>query len=244
MSTRGAQDPGAPWAVGVVIPARNEELTIADCLSAVRAALAACSPLHASWITVVADSCNDNTVAAAAAALENEGDVIECAEASAGAARRLGTRHVLERLADAPAERIWVANTDADSAPHSDWLLQQLRLARQGYCAVAGIVQLSGAEPPEVVNAYSRDYALYSDGSHPHIHGANLGIRADAYLHAGGWSDAALAEDLCLWRRVRAHNWPTVASIASVVTTSGRLFGRAQGGFADTLRLRVESLYA
>jgi hypothetical protein len=39
----------------------------------------------------------------------------------------------------------------------------------------------------------------YEDGTHPHVHGANLGIRADAYSDAGGWNDLTVAEDHCLW---------------------------------------------
>jgi hypothetical protein len=72
------------------------------------------------------------------------------------------------------------------------------------------------------------------------VHGANLGVRADAYADAGGWSDLTVAEDHCLWSRVRARGWRTIASVGSVVLTSGRLHGRARGGFADTLRRNFE----
>ena len=49
------------------------------------------------------------------------------------------------------------------------------------------------------------DYIARPDGTHAHVHGANLGIRADAYLDVGGWSDASLAEDHCLWNQCHAE---------------------------------------
>jgi cellulose synthase/poly-beta-1,6-N-acetylglucosamine synthase-like glycosyltransferase len=72
------------------------------------------------------------------------------------------------------------------------------------------------------------------------VHGANLGIRADAYSDAGGWNDLTVAEDHCLWSRVRNRGWLTIACVSSVVFTSGRLYGRAMDGFADTLRRKLE----
>ena len=38
-------------------------------------------------------------------------------------------------------------------------------------------------------------YQINTDGTHPHVHGANLGMRADAYLAAGGWNPLPTAED-------------------------------------------------
>jgi cellulose synthase/poly-beta-1,6-N-acetylglucosamine synthase-like glycosyltransferase len=138
--------------------------------------------------------------------------------------------------------RTWIANTDADSRPARDWIAQHLRFAQLGYAAVAGVVQvesMDGLAAREITELFEY-YVVNKDGSHPHVHGANLGVRADAYLDAGGWSDLALAEDHCLWSRVKARNWQTIASTSSVVLTSGRLVGRATGGFADTLRRRLE----
>jgi hypothetical protein len=87
------------------------------------------------------------------------------------------------------------------------------------------------------------DYLAMPDGTHAHVHGANLGVRADAYVDAGGWPQLALAEDHCLWLRIKARGWPVIAASASIVCTSGRLVGRAMGGFADTLRVNAEKMY-
>ena len=153
---------------------------------------------------------------------------------------------VLRRFDSSPSADIWIANTDADSQVRADWITRQLALADQGYCGVAGIVRIEARDfsCAELVPALLEDYVIHADGTHPHVHGANLGIRADAYLDAGGWSNVALAEDHCLWSRVRARGWRVISSIASVVMTSGRLHGRAKGGFADTLRCKIGLLYA
>jgi cellulose synthase/poly-beta-1,6-N-acetylglucosamine synthase-like glycosyltransferase len=228
------------------VPACNEETTVEACIVSIRGALAACAELASSWIVVVADSCADSTVELATIALGNGGTVIECSVASPGLARRRGANEVLRYFAARPREHIWLANTDADSQPHSDWIVRQLQLADDGYCGVAGIVRIQpdDLERPEILQAFLSDYALSADGGHPHVHGANLGIRADAYMDAGGWRDLAVAEDHVLWTCVRARGWHVISSIASVVTTSGRLCGRARGGFADALRRKIELLYA
>ena len=234
------------WSVGVVVPACNEEETIEACIASVREALAGCAQIASSWIVVVADSCKDSTVERAWSALREGGRVIECAFASPGLARRYGASEVLSHFAAQSPDRIWIANTDADSMPHPDWIFRQLQLARLDYCGVAGIVHLefSDLQQPQVMQAFLSDYSMNADGTHPHVHGANMGIRADAYLDAGGWSDLSLAEDHALWSSVKVRGWRVISSIASVVTTSSRLCGRARGGFADALRRKTESLCA
>ncbi|MDY6948353.1 MAG: glycosyltransferase family 2 protein [Pseudomonadota bacterium] len=233
------------WDVGVVIPAQNEECTIAASIHAVHAAASRAHRIARPWIVIVCDSCTDGTRRNAVAALEGRGEVIECDVRSVGSARRLGVAAVLSHFHDSPASRIWLANTDADTCVVDDWLEQQLNHADHGAAAVAGIVSVSSIAScdPDRVRDLLHDYAIFADGTHPHVHGANLGVRADAYLEAGGWSDKALAEDHCLWQRLRQGRWPVIASAASVVVTSGRLVGRAQGGFADLLRRRVAALH-
>lgn len=57
--------------VGVGIPARDEVLTISQCIESVLAAAKACEvPVH---IAVVADSCSDNTAQLALRALRSTG---------------------------------------------------------------------------------------------------------------------------------------------------------------------------
>jgi cellulose synthase/poly-beta-1,6-N-acetylglucosamine synthase-like glycosyltransferase len=234
------------WLVGVVVPARDEENHIGECIAATRAALADGRDVRSSWIVIVADSCCDQTAARARSALGTAGEVIECNARSPGTARRLGVEAVLRRFAGTSLPQVWIANTDADSRPARDWIHRQLKFAKQGYAGVAGIVDVESIDGlgTEDFTALLEHYVVNDDGSHPHVHGANLGIRGDAYVDVGGWSDLPLAEDHCLWSRLKARNWPTISSTSSVVATSGRLVGRAVGGFADNLRRRLELRYA
>jgi cellulose synthase/poly-beta-1,6-N-acetylglucosamine synthase-like glycosyltransferase len=241
--SRPIPGPSLSRAVGVVIPARNEEESIVACLDSVIEALDAASCVDSSRIVVVADCCNDRTATLARRRLAGRGSTIECTVASPGTARRLGAAQVLTHFAGRHPSEVWIANTDADTRVCVDWLSHHLQLAARGFCGIAGIVRVAAIEGHDAaaVGEFHAGYATYEDGTHPHVHGANLGVRADAYIDAGGWSDLTVAEDHCLWSRVRARGWRTIASVGSVVLTSGRLHGRARGGFADTLRRTLES---
>jgi glycosyltransferase involved in cell wall biosynthesis len=233
------------WAVGVVIPACNEQHSIAACLASVLGALDRGRALLAdSWIVVVADSCTDSTSTVAREILGRRGLVLERSLSSPGAARRLGTEAILAHFDQVPTSRLWIANTDADTYVTRGWIGRQLTLASRGYCGVAGIVRVNKQAGLDraTIRALLADYKIHDDGSHPHVHGANLGVRADAYIDAGCWRPVAVAEDHCLWSRVKARGWLTAACSRTIVHTSGRLHGRAVGGFADLLRSRLERL--
>lgn len=229
------------WSIAVVIPARNEERRIGRCIRSVLSAYAHCLNPARLWIVVVADACSDSTASAARAMLRGYGEVIECASRSPGSARRLGAEAAIAHFADVRPQQVWLANTDADSQVTPDWLRLQLAHADDGANGVAGIVELDPSDEihPAAMAVFRRSYVVSGDGSHSHVHGANLGVRADAYLDVGGWSKVTVAEDHCLWNRLRQRGWRLRSVAASVVLTSARLHGRAIGGFADTLRHQV-----
>ena len=85
--------------------------------------------------------------------------------------------------------------------------------------------------------AARRYHRMYSGGGddHPHVHGANLGVRSDAYRAVGGWSAIASGEDHALWNAVRRAGYPTLSTRSIHVVTSGRRVGRAPDGFAAHL---------
>ena len=228
------------WAVGVVLPARNEAQSIAASVASVRAALGSCE-LLGSWIVVACDGCTDDTTRIAREALGNTGEVIECDMGSAGAARGVGVEALSRHFKGIAQERLWIANKDADTRVPVDWIARQLPLADKGWAAIAGIVRIDSIEGQsgDIVEWAFSDYTVEIDGSHPHVHGANLGVRADAYVSVGAWRNIAVAEDHCLWARLKAAKWPALSTADLVVTTSGRLTGRAIGGFADTLRAKL-----
>jgi cellulose synthase/poly-beta-1,6-N-acetylglucosamine synthase-like glycosyltransferase len=230
------------WHVGVVIPAQNEESGVERCIRSVLASCDACDRCDGSWIVVVADGCTDGTAELARRSLGGRGTVVECSIGSPGAARRIGVSEVLRHFGGKDPGRVWLANTDADTHVPRDWIDTHLRHADSNAEAVAGIVQLDpDGLREDVKGLFARTYELAPNGTHAHVHGANLGVRADAYLDVGGWSDLAVAEDHCLWGRLMRRGWRLLSPVGSVVHTSGRLEGRARGGFADTLRRELRS---
>ncbi len=231
--------------IGIVVPACDEEAHIGATIGSLRASLSYCRGVEGRWIVVVCDSCTDDTAARARAALHHDGEVIECAVKCVGRARRIGARALLKRFRGIDTRGLWISNTDADTTVPLDWIHTQLHFANQGWTAIAGIVRVQDidGDSGEIVARLFDDYQVEADGSHPHVHGANLGVRADVYLSVGGWSPLSLSEDHCLWARVKRAGWATLSTSRLMVTTSGRLTGRAAGGFADTLRRKWQALY-
>ena len=231
------------WSVGVVIPARDEEESIGECLDALRAAADRVEERgDRVRVVVVADSCRDATAAIARALLRGWGDVVEVDVGRAGAARAAGAATSLEQP-DGPLETTWLASTDADTVVSETWIDHQLGLARLGIAGVAGIVAVDSFadHPPDVPARWAALYDGPPDLPHPHIHGANLGVRADAYVAVGGWSALAEGEDRQLWAALLAAGYSVASPRSLVVTTSGRALSRVRGGFADSLNVLVEA---
>jgi|GEM_PF-585220 len=234
--------------VVIVIPACNEAATIGACLESIDAARHELPASVSTSVVVAADSCTDatETIALTALARHTRDQVLRLNVRSAGAARRIGTDAALANL-EAVDERVWVANTDADTTVDVDWLVAHTRLAESGVVGVAGMVDLCG---PGVVDHGLQDrfettYTASADGTHPHVHGANLGFRADAYRTVGGWNPLVTGEDHDLWIRLKKHG-AVVSTTELCVHTSARTTGRAPDGFASDLRLltAVESTVA
>ena len=225
-----------PWHVSVLIPARNEEELLPECL---RSVLQACASLPApvsSDVIVVVDSSEDGTLRQAQQMLAGRGGVALTNCGMVGQSRRIAAQLALERYRG-EASRCWLANTDADCRVSSDWLVQQLLLAEQSFEAVAGTISVDSFAEHDafVAERFRATYHIEADGSHKHVHGANLGIRADAYQRAGGWGDLVTAEDHDLWKRLESAGARRTSTSATSVVTSGRRVGRAPNGFAGAL---------
>jgi len=230
-----------PWHIAVVIPARNEEALLPRCLESV---LDACASLPESTtvdIVVACDSSTDLTFQIAKQLLATQGCVVAMEAGAVGRARALATEVVFKRYAG-PLSHCWLANTDADCCVPRSWLADQLQLAMEGIQAVAGIVDVDsfGEHEMGVDMRFRNSYLIHPDGSHPHVHGANLGVRADAYLLAGGWKGIDTGEDHDLWGRLIATAARRASTAAVKVLTSGRRVGRAPRGFADALAAHNE----
>ena len=223
------------WSVGVVIPARDEARTIGRTVDSVRRALDnAAHRTLATTIVVVADRCSDNTADCARSALEPDGVVIEASIGLVGSARAAGADVVATVCSGDPA-RTWIANTDGDTVVGSSWIDRQLDWADRGVASVTGIVRID-TDDDLLAGAFSRSYlASVTSDSHPHVHGANLGVRADVLQALGNWSSLATGEDHDLWHRLALDGQPTRHDPDLIVSTSGRLTGRAPRGFAADL---------
>ena len=223
----------ASWHIAIVIPARDEEELLPRCLRSVQNARRMLPPYLTTDLIVVADQSTDGTFDIARELIQNNGTVVETEVGCVGAARALGARGAMERYHGAP-NRCWLANTDAVPAT---WLLDQLAFAQAGFAAVAGIIDVDSFSGHEsfVSELFRRLYLIHADGTHPHVHGANLGVRADAYLQAGGWQDLSTAEDHDLWRRLQIGRHRRISDARLCVLTSGRRIARAPFGFAGAL---------
>lgn len=216
----------------VAIPARDEEQRLPAALAAVRVAAERC-PVPV-VVVVAADACTDRTAAIAA---DDGALVVRSSAGRVGGARAAAIRTAL--ALDGPtAARTWIASTDADSAVPPEWLAVHLQHAERGADVLRGAVL---PDPAELTAAQLRRWvALHPPTErHPHVHGANLGVHAEAYLAAGGFPDVAVEEDVLLVRAVLERGGRVESTATAPVVTSARLRSRTEGGFATYLRLRV-----
>lgn len=214
--------------IGVCIPAHDEEHHIAACLRAVtRAArhpLLLAEPVR---IVVVLDHCRDATARLAAAW------PVHCLAIQArnvGAARAAGSQLLL----DAGAR--WLSHTDADTVVSPRWLVDQLSLGAEVVCGTVGVA--GWAAHGVHADAARSDFAAhYQDrDGHRHVHGANLGIAAQAYRRIGGFAPLACSEDQTLVDRMAQAGCSIAWTALPRVTTSARPYSRVEGGFATALR--------
>jgi glycosyltransferase involved in cell wall biosynthesis len=224
----------------VVIPAHNESKHLPECLKAMVTA-AACLRVPV-LVVVVLDACDDQSRYLAG---EFGADVhfVEVEVRNVGAARRAGFEYAQElcnaQLTD--EARIWYATTDADSRVDADWLVRQ---TESGADMVLGVVRIANWRrvPATVARLYLKAYRAKRRGrEHGHIHGANMGFRADAYWRVDGFAALASGEDVDLVRRFELQGYRIHRDDRLSVVTSARQVGRAPRGFANHLRSLRES---
>lgn len=217
-------------AIGVVVPARDEEQLLGACLDAIDVAKAAVRGVVVETV-VVLDSCVDASAAELAGRPWVTGMTV--AVGNVGLARRAGCELVLERLRAHRREEIWLANTDADSMVPANWLTGQIALCDAGFDAVLGTVAVAdwSGHTAETRARWAADYLAVEQ--HHHVHGANLGATASAYVAVGGWPGLAVHEDVELVRRLASHR--VLATATLPVVTSARREPRAAGGFGDAV---------
>jgi GT2 family glycosyltransferase len=233
----------------VVVPVRDEERLVGPCLDALDVAVgrvAAASSYAAPGLpvrvrtVVVLDRCVDRS--AEVVAERPWAETVVSTAGRVGAARAFGVQVGLSTEDVAP-HRIWIATTDADSRVPPDWLTHQLDLAQAGAQMFRGLVEPDIQEcGPAAYDMWQSRY-LRCDG-HPHVHGASLGVRADAYQTCGGFDPLAMVdEDVRLFRNAEERSLAIIASATATVATSGRLLGRVDGpsfaAYLSNARARV-----
>ncbi len=218
--------------VGVVVPAHDEQDLLPGCLASLHRAARALRGARV-HLVVVADRRRDRTVEVAR---RGGAAVVTIDSQRAGAARAAGVAEVLRRTSHLDPAEVWVATTDADTLVPPCWLRDQARYANRGWDAVAGTIRVAdwSDRHPEARSLFRRRYGR-GTGPHPHVHGANLGFRAAAYLRAGGFPDVPTGEDRALVAALDAAGRRVLRTRALTVVTSARRDGRAPRGFGDYL---------
>jgi glycosyltransferase involved in cell wall biosynthesis len=219
----------------VVIPAHNEAGHLPSSVKAVLTA-AARLPLPVAVI-VVLNGCDDGS-AALAGQFGPDVHFVAINARNVGAARAAGFSYARTQSEQGALDdsRIWYATTDADTVVDPDWLLRQTGADTD---MVLGVVRIATSR--EFPAAAARHYlAAYRSktgpNSHRHVHGANIGFRADSYWQVGGFASLASGEDVELVARFESAGLRIVRDAQLSVVTSQRQLGRAPNGFAAHLR--------
>lgn len=227
----------------MVVPARDEEDLLPRCLTSVVRAARQC-PVPVA-VVVVLDSCLDASRDVAREALtahDGPWRVLDVVAPCVAAVRDHGVAAALSLLVGVVAgnaDGVWLANTDADTVVPANWLSGQLDLAAAGADVVAGFARLD--DDAELSPSARRRYdehmsaSAREDGTHVHVYGANLGVRASTWADVGGFPRVAVGEDAALLDAAQVAGGRVVRPVEPTVTTSGRRHGRAPGGLADML---------
>jgi hypothetical protein len=219
--------------VVVAIPARDEERLLPACLRSVTAAasvLRRARPGIPVSVAVALDGCTDRSAEVVGAW---DVAVVRLPGSGVGAARDAAVESGLLALRHPPESSTWLACTDADTVVPGHWLLRHVMWAERGTDLVVGTAEPVGVARAEALAAWHARHQLVE--GHAHVHGANLGVRADRWRAVAGFGPLAVGEDVHLVERVRAATDRWVATDTTRVLTSGRSRSRVQHGFAGYL---------
>lgn len=221
----------------VVIPAHDEAENLSKCVKSVLTA-AACVSVPV-LVVVVLDACTDGS-SALAGQFGADVHFVEVEARNVGATRAAGFVYSRNDCGSTMSDesQIWFATTDADSRVDSDWLLRQMNSEADmvlGVVRVTNWRHFSAASVSRYLAAY-RSKPRKRGAGHGHVHGANMGFRADIYWELGGFAPLASGEDVDLVRRFEEAGRRIHRDAALSVETSARSEGRAPRGFASYLR--------
>ena len=232
-------------AIGVVVPVRDEEQLLRESLSALVGAMGRPELIDvAVRVAVVLDRCVDRSAEVASTASkqlrtddrDHRLTVVEASAGNVGVARHAGFLAVLADLETLGVEGVWLATTDADSNVPEPWLSHQTAQRARGIEGWAGTVTVEDwTDRPFALRASFQHHYHVKREKVGHVHGANMGFSAAAYLQAGGFPPLATAEDHGLWARLIHVGARTIQDPTCPVVTSARRHARAPHGFASAL---------
>lgn len=225
----------------VVVPAHDEQQLLPSCLASVRASAARLAlPVR---VVVVLDDCHDGT----AAVVPDDVRTVVVRYGVVGLARAAGF------VGEPDDPGWWYATTDADTCVPASWCAEQVATALVADVFVGTVAVADwSARPAGLREAWDRAYAggdaplpptpgapgeadLAQDPSHPHVHGANLGLRASSYWRVGGFAADREHEDVGLVERCVEQGLDVRRTRRAAVTTAARRSGRTPGGFSGHL---------
>ncbi len=230
----------------VVVPARDEQDRIGNCLEALAAQTVGLSAFET---ILVADDCRDRTEQVARETAQRLGlslTIMHGPGEGSGPARGLGMDAAAERLRALGLPRGLIATTDADSEPAPDWLERQLAHLERGADVIAGAIELDTTDtqlPAAVLDRRRRDAetrmaaiaATDADAAHHHFAGASLGVNAEVYSHVGGIDASRALEDEAFADALAIHKVPILRPADVRVSTAVRTNGRAARGLSVDL---------
>ncbi len=251
--------------VRVIIPARNEAVTIEPTLHALRRQFdfdgAPLDPGRYD-VTVLANNCDDRTADVVrsyrdrypAFRLRVREVTFPDEQANIGAARRMLFDEACARFESDRVDGI-VASTDADTSVDPNWIAATLEEFAAGAEAVGGRIVLS-PEGLESLGPILRKLHLRDTGyrillanlealidpqlcdPYPRHHqhfGASLAVRVSTYRRAGGIPNVVALEDMAFYNRLERIDARVRHSPRARVTTSGRREGRVEMGLSTQL---------
>ena len=245
--------PSPSLKVSVVVPAREEEELIGQCL---RALAEQRGVSHDEYeVLLVLDRCTDATAERAREVCKAYPSLTLCPldgpGRGSGHARRVGMDAACTRLIASRGPDGLIASTDADTVVAPDWLAAQLAAVSSGASAIGGRIELApdDALPQSIFRWHTergrrRHQRLLADPGvcgrteHWQFSGASLSLTAAIYREIGGLEPLASLEDENLERTLRQKGIPIERLLSVLVTTSARLEGRAERGLSHDL-LRV-----
>jgi hypothetical protein len=250
----------------VIIPARNEEDSLAATLDALAAQVdltGAALPPDSFEVILLLNNCTDRSAQAARFWLQQHpGFCLQIAErilapdvAHVGFARRCLMDTAWHRLHSIPGTAI--LSTDADTRVAPDWVAQNLAALALGADAVGGVIRLLPGHleslSPATRLCYQRDriYQAFlaeledfldpqpGDPAPRHLEhfGASLACTPEVYAHVGGLPPVKPLEDVAFVDQLRRADARLRHAPEVIVYTSSRLDGRAEIGLSHQLRV-------